>query len=105
MVERRQLTDEHVALWREGCALLAQMTKPEYRKGQSDRYYRFRDIDKALTWPLIGPHSESVFSAHLDGPPDLWVSPEYALYIDWPVAQAWRKALIEATGITPRAIE
>ena len=65
----------------------------------------FLDIDKALTWPLIGPHSESVFSAHLDGPPDLWVSPEYALYIDWPVAQAWRKALIEATGITPRDIE
>ena len=102
MVERRQLTDEHVALWREGCALLAQMTKPEYRKGQSDRYYRFRDIDKALTWPLIGPHSESVFSAHLDGPPDLWTSPEYGQYRDWPVAQTWRKALIEATGLTPK---
>jgi hypothetical protein len=26
-------------------------------------------------------------------------------YIDWEVAQTWRKALIDATGITPRNFE
>jgi hypothetical protein len=26
-------------------------------------------------------------------------------YIDWPVAQTWRRALIEATDITPREFE
>ena len=46
MVERRQLSDEHIALWREGCALLDQMTKREYGKGESDRYYEFTAIDK-----------------------------------------------------------
>jgi hypothetical protein len=100
MVERRQLTDEHVNLWREGCVLLAQMTKREYSEGETARYRRFRQIDKALTWPLVGPHSESLFSVHLDGPPPK--GPEYSETIDWPVSQAWRRALIEATGLTPR---
>ena len=105
MVERRQLTDEHIALWREGCALLDQMTKREYGKGESDRYYEFAAIDKKLTWRLVGPHSCSLFSAHLDGAPDPWVSPEYLQYIDWPVAQTWRRALIEASGVVPRKFE
>ena len=102
MVERRQLTDEHVTLWCEGCALLAAMTRREYAKGESKRYYRFRDIDKALTWPLVSPASASLFSHHLDGPPDAWTSPEYLQYIEWPDAQQWRRALIEATGLVPR---
>jgi len=55
-----------------------------------------------LTWLPIGPHSCSLFSALLDGPPDPWVSPEYLQYIDWPISQTWRRALIEATGGTPR---
>ena len=105
MVERRQLSDEHIALWREGCALLDQMTKREYGKGESDRYYEFTAIDKKLTWRLVGPHSCSLFSAHLDGAPDPWVSPEYLQYIDRPVAQTWRKALIEASGVVPRKFE
>jgi hypothetical protein len=105
MVERKQLTDEMVELWRTGCALLDAMTRREYSDGESDRYYQFRDIDKRLTWPLVGPHSCSLFSAHLDGPPDLWTSPQYGMYIDWPVAQTWRKALIEASGVVPRKFE
>jgi hypothetical protein len=28
--------------------------------------------------------------------------PEYARAIDWPISQAWRRALIEATGLTPK---
>jgi hypothetical protein len=55
MMERRQLIDEHVRLWCEGCALLRAMTEREYVAGKSDRYYQFRDIDKALTWPLVSP--------------------------------------------------
>ena len=105
MVERRQLTDEHVALWREGCAELEAMSRREYARGTSKRYRRFCEIDKALTWRLIGPHSESVFSAHLDGPPDLWTSPQYGMYIDWPIAQTWRKALIEASRVVPKKFE
>jgi hypothetical protein len=105
MVERKQLTDEIAQLWREGCALLDAMTRREYGDGESDRYYQFCDIDKRLTWPLVGPHSCSLFSAHLDGPPDPWTSPGYAQYIDWPVAQTWRRALIDATGLTPRNLQ
>jgi hypothetical protein len=26
-------------------------------------------------------------------------------YIDWPVAQTWRKALIEASGVVPKKFE
>jgi hypothetical protein len=100
MTERKQLTDEMVRQFREGCALLAAMSEHEYAEGESDRYYQFCDLDKNLTWRLIGPHSCSVFSADLDGP--CYLRPELAQAVDWPVAQTWRKALIEATGITPR---
>jgi hypothetical protein len=102
VTEERELTDEHVRLWCEGCAELQAMTKREYAEGKSARYYRFQAIDKALTWPLVSPASESLFSHHLDGPPDAWTSPEYQTFRDWPSAQQWRLALIEATGITPR---
>jgi hypothetical protein len=105
MVERKQLTDEMAELWREGWALLDGMTKREYEKGESDRYFEFRAIDKRLTWRLVGPYSCSLFSARLDGPPDPWTSPGYLQYVDWPVAQTWRAALIDATGITPRNFE
>ena len=102
MVERRQLSDEHVDLWREGCALLDQMSRREYREGESERYYQFRDIDKRLTWRLVGPWSCSLFSASLEGPSTM--GPEYVQTRDWPIAQAWRAALIEATGLTPRNV-
>jgi hypothetical protein len=100
MVERRQLTDEHIRLWREGCALLDQMSRREYRDGESERYHQFQDVNKRLTWRLAGSHACSLFSSELDGPPNM--GPEYAQTIDWPIAQAWRAALIEATGLTPR---
>jgi hypothetical protein len=79
-----------IALWRRGCAI--------YGERDSDE---FREIDKQLTWRLVGPWSCSLCSANLDGPPDDWCSPEYAMYIDWPIAQAWRRALIDATGLRP----
>jgi hypothetical protein len=109
MVERRQLTDEHVRHWREGCALLEQMTEREYVKGESDRYFEFLEINKKLTWRLVGPHSQSLFSPLLDGKPDEWSSEEYSQYVqeeeqrDFSIARTWRRALIEATGLTPRA--
>jgi hypothetical protein len=102
MVERRQLTDQHINYWREGCALLAQMTRREWRDGESQRYRRFQKIDYELTWKLVGPHSCSLFSSRLEGLP--FKGPEYLETIDWPASQAWRKALIEATGLTPRDI-
>jgi hypothetical protein len=94
-----------VDLWRQGCAALKAMTSTEYTEGESERYRRFTAIDKALTWPLVGPHSASLFDAALDGPPDPWCSPEYAQYIDWPIAQQWRRALIECSGVTPKKFE
>ena len=94
-----------IALWREGCALLDQMTKRDYDKGESDRYRRYQQINQSLTWLLVGPHSRSLFSAHLDGPLDPWVSPQYLQYIDWPVRQSWRKALIDTSGLKPRNFE
>jgi hypothetical protein len=100
MVERRHLTDEMIALWREGCNLLDLMSKREYQQGESETYRRFQHINKNLTWPLVGPHSCSLFSAELDGPPTK--GPQYLQTIDWPVAQTWRRALIDATGLTPR---
>jgi hypothetical protein len=99
MVERLQLTDEHVRLWIEGCAVLASMTRREYRDGHHER---FNEINKNLTWRLVGPWSCSLFSASLDGPPTM--GPQYADTITWPTAQTWRKALIEATGLTPKDV-
>jgi hypothetical protein len=103
MVERRQLTEEHVALWREGCAELKAMTRREWSEGRSERYRCFLAIDKALTWSLVGPHSASLFDARLDGPCDM--RPEFAQAIDRPASQAWRRALIEATGETPKTFK
>ena len=100
---QRQLTDEHIALWREGCTLFETMTPSEYAEGRSDRCRRFRAIHKELTWGLLDPHSASLFDARLDGPCDM--RPEYAQAIDWPISQAWRRALIEATGLTPKKFE
>lgn len=78
------------------------MRPGEYHRGESERYSAFLQIDKELTWGLVSPASTSLFSDTLDGPPDEWVSPEQLAYIDWPLAQTWRRALIEASGIRPR---
>ena len=78
------------------------MTKRELRQGESERYYEFAAIDARLLW-LVGPHSRLLFSAELDGPPD----PKAMLsahLLDWSASQAWRRALIEATGLVPRDI-
>jgi hypothetical protein len=103
MVEQRQFADEMVRQFYEGCELLKVMTPQEWDEGQSDRYRRFCDLDRQLTWGLIGPWSASVFDARLDGPCDM--RPEYAQAVDWPISQAWRRALVEASGITPRKFE
>jgi hypothetical protein len=106
MTETLELTDEHCNLWRRGCALLAEMTPREYfAHERGDRYYQLLDIDHALTWRLVGPHSTSLFDADLDRPLDEWCSPTQGQFIDWPIAMAWRAALIEATGITPKKFE
>src|SRR5215831_16006836 len=100
MDEQRQLTHEHVALWREGCALLRGMSEREWREGKSDRYRRFQQIDKELTWPLVDPGGPSVFNPALAGPCPYELPRGLAL--DWPIAVAWQRALIEASGETPR---
>jgi hypothetical protein len=89
-----QLTDEHLALWCEGCALSRGMTEREWREGKSDRYRRFQEIDKALTWKLVDPGGPSVFE-DLSAMPS-YLRPDMGVFIDWPVAVAWQKALIEA---------
>jgi hypothetical protein len=99
LTERHQLTAEHLTLWREGCELLAAMTPKEYREMRGERWDRFAQIDKALTWGLIGPWSASVFDAELDGPCGQRL--EMCQSVDWPNSQAWRRALIEASGLTP----
>ena len=71
------MSDEHVELWREGCAVLAAMTPREYDRGESDRYYEIRAVNKKLTWRLVGPHSCSRFSAALDGPPHGYLTPSH----------------------------
>jgi hypothetical protein len=44
----------------------------------------------------------SLFITALDGPSHDYLTPPHLQFIDWPVAQTWRKALIEASGITAR---
>jgi hypothetical protein len=88
-----QLTDEMVDQFREGCALLAAMTRGEWDKRRSARYRRFQDLDKALTWSLVDVAGPSVFE-NLDRCPTAWA-------LDWPVAQAWQRALIETSGVAP----
>jgi hypothetical protein len=44
----------------------------------------------------------SLFIPALDGPSHDYLTPPHLQFIDWPVAQTWRKALIEASGITAR---
>jgi len=83
------------------------LTEGEMKPGFS---YGIKYRTRSATAPAaarrrLGPHSCSLFSAHLDGPPDPWVSPHYLQYIDWPVGQTWRRALIDATGIKPRKFE
>jgi hypothetical protein len=122
MPERQQLTAEHLALWREGCELLAQMTSnrgvknpgcsshgvenrgcSEWDEREGEHYDRFCEIDKRLTWGLVGPWSASLFDAELDGPCNQ--RPELCQSVDWPTAQAWRRALIEASGETPKPFQ
>jgi hypothetical protein len=102
MVERRQLTDEHIALWSQGCALLQAMSPREYDRGESKRYREFKAVDKKLAWRLVGSHSCSLLSVALDSPPRAYLTPSHLQYIDWSTAQTWRKALIEATGVSAR---
>jgi hypothetical protein len=59
------------------------MTKHEYGKGESDRYYEFMAIDKKLTWRLVGPAQLlAVQCLSRRAAPDPWVSPVYLQYID-----------------------
>jgi hypothetical protein len=102
MTEARELTDEHVALWIEGCTLLAAMTAAEYHENDNQRSWRLRQIDKELTWRLVSPGSVSLFDGILDGPPEPWALPASAQYVDWIPAQTWRNALIQATGLIPK---
>jgi hypothetical protein len=100
MDEQRQLTNEMVEQFREGCRLLAAMTPEEYRTMRGEKWERFKLIDKALTWSSVDPGGPSVFD-DLDRPCPY--GPHMGTAIDWPVAQAWQRALIEASGETPRS--
>jgi hypothetical protein len=101
MTDERELTDEHIALWREGCRVINAMTPREYNEGGPLRS-RFLEINRDLTWHLVGPWSTSLFDEHLDDSPDEWSNPSTQNYRDWMIARTWRNALIEATGLTPR---
>jgi hypothetical protein len=99
MDEQRQLTHEMVEKFKEGCALLRAMSPAEYHEMTSERWRRFSLFDKALTWPLVSPGGPSVFD-DLSGPCPY--EPYRGLAMDWPVAVARQKALIEASAVTPR---
>jgi hypothetical protein len=95
MDEHRQLTDEMVNQFREGCRLLREMSTTEYWQMKSARWRRFNAIDKSF-WSLLDPGGPSVFDSKLDGPCT------WGLAADWAVAAAWQKALIEASDEVPR---
>jgi hypothetical protein len=98
-----EITAEMIKLWTEGCALLDAMSPSEYHDGDSERYYRLRQIDKDLTWRLVSPGSVSLFDYILDEPAEKWTLPSSAMYADWIPARTWREALIQATGLKPKA--
>jgi hypothetical protein len=86
--------------FREGCRLLAAMTTTEFWERKSERWRRFKELDKNLSWPLVDPGGPSVFDPRLDGPCPY--GPQTGLAIDWPTAQQWQRALVEASGEVPR---
>jgi hypothetical protein len=63
------------------------MNPREYKSRESERYRAFQEIDKEPTRAQIGPHSCSLFSAALDGPPHEYLTPSHLQFIDWPAAQ------------------
>jgi hypothetical protein len=93
---------EMIAQVPEGCSLLEAMSPREWHLGESKRYREILAIDKKLTWRMVGAHSPSLFDACLDGPPYEYFTPSHLQFIDWQVSQSWRKALIEASGMTHR---
>jgi hypothetical protein len=101
MTKQHQLTDEMVAKFKEGCALLRAITPEEYRLMRGEKWERFKMIDKFLTWKLVDPGGPSVFD-DLSTMPS-YLRPDMGRFVDWPVAVAWQKALIEASGETPRS--
>jgi hypothetical protein len=92
---KTNVTPEILQRWREGCAILREMSTTEYWERKSERWRRFQQIDKTF-WPIVDPGGPSVFDPELDGPCT------WGLPADWQIAQNWRKALIAASGETPR---
>jgi hypothetical protein len=102
MVEPRDsnLTQEMLNLFERGMELVEQ--------GHGEREFdhvlecpeckEYRDIKKRLEWRLIGlePHCASVFDPAVDGPPHDYLSPIHCMRTDWPLVQAWRRALMAA---------
>jgi hypothetical protein len=64
----------------------------------SEEHLEFVALRKKLEWKLINLplHCASVFDAALDGLPPDYLTPSHAMYIDRPLAQSWRRALMVA---------
>ena len=89
------ITAGMVELFKRGCELQAAGFDDVEAKGPEAA--EFRAIDKQLSWSLLhcvgGP---SVFDPALDSEPYPWLTLSHGAYRDWPMMQAWRKALMEA---------
>jgi hypothetical protein len=91
--QRLRVTPQMVELFERGLELVAEGCADIDARGEKAE--EFRRIDKELCWRLLRLplHACSVFDPDLDGPPTAHLRPEHGMYIDWSLAQAWRRAL------------
>jgi hypothetical protein len=92
----RPLTDEMVSLF----ARCLELQKQGHDRAgiNTAKHWEFVALSKRLQWQLIGlpAHCVSVFDPEIDGPPPKFLTPAHAMFIDWPLVQSWRRALMAA---------
>jgi hypothetical protein len=88
------LTQEMIDLFRRGTELQAAGHGDDNSVGHDE----FVAIAKRLEWELIGlpPHCVSVLDPDIDGEPSSYLTPQHAMYQDWELVRAWRRALQQA---------
>jgi hypothetical protein len=98
MAERRQLTDEMIALFRRGSELKA--AGHDDSDDHTERGEEFRRIYKRLHWDHFHVVScvASVFDAEAE-PPSRYLEPRFADQLrEWQEIRAWRQALLQAVA-------
>jgi hypothetical protein len=99
MIEQRQLTEEMVRQYREGCALLEAVSEREWDEGESDRYRQFCAIEE---FDLVADRSAFRFRVQFRPLRPADMGP--FMRFDWAVAP-WRLTLIEASRCTPKTFK